>query len=121
MLPVMKPMVCIGPPNPSTKPPPHGTRHCQKQSPVVRGVLKLKVTTSRGPDVHGEVPQRFAVSDGEAIGIFRLMLGIENVCATLQPDHELISLTGLPLTSSPPPVVPVTWPKTGFRSGVQPS
>ena len=30
MLPVMKPIVCMGPPNPVTKPPPHGTRHCQK-------------------------------------------------------------------------------------------
>ncbi len=30
MLPVMYPMVCMGPPNPSRKPPPHGTRHCQK-------------------------------------------------------------------------------------------
>ena len=30
MLPVMKPNVCMGPPNPSMKPPPHGTRHCQK-------------------------------------------------------------------------------------------
>ena len=30
MLPVMYPIVCMGPPNPSTKPPPQGTRHCQK-------------------------------------------------------------------------------------------
>ncbi len=49
MLPVMKPMVCIGPPNPSMNPPPHGTRHCQKYWPVVFGDMKLKVTVSCGP------------------------------------------------------------------------
>src|SRR5215469_135140 len=121
MFPVMKPMVCIGPPNPSMNPPPHGTRHCQKYTPLVRGDMKLKVTVSCGPEVHGEVPHRLAVSDGVAIGTFRLMPGMENVCPTLQPDQELISLTGLPLTYSTPPIVPVTPPKYWFRSGVQPS
>ena len=80
MLPVMNPMVCMGPPNPSMKPPPHGTRHCQKYVPVALGVKKLNVIVSCGPEVHGEVPHRVAVSDGDAIGTFRLMPGIENVC-----------------------------------------
>src|SRR5277367_2240808 len=111
MLPVMKPMVCMGPPNPSMKPPPHGTRHCQKYSPPVLGVRKLKVIVLRGPEVQGDVPHRVAASPGEAIGTFRLIAGIENVCPTLQPDQELIALTGLPSTSATPPIVPETPPQ----------
>ena len=49
------------------------------------------------------------------------MPGIENVWPTLQPDQELICETGLPSTSAVPPIVPVTLPQNGFRSGVQPS
>ncbi len=67
------------------------------------------------------MPQRFAVSPGDAIGTFRLMPGIENVCPTLQPDQELITVNGLPLTYSTWPIVPVTLPKYGLRNGVQPS
>src|ERR1700744_6369510 len=83
--------------------------------------MKLKVIVLCGPDVHGDVPHRLAVSDGVAIGAFRLMLGIENVCPTLQPDQELICLTGTPSTSSVPPIVPVTRAKYWLRRGVQPS
>src|ERR1700685_1284382 len=71
MLPVMYPIVCMGPPNPSRKPPPHGTRHCQKYVPAVRGVMKLKVIVMCGPAVHGELAHRFAVRLGEAIGTLR--------------------------------------------------
>jgi hypothetical protein len=60
--------------------------------------MKLKATTLCGPDVHGDVPHRAAVSDGDFIGTFRPRAGIENVCPTLQPDHELISETGFPFT-----------------------
>src|SRR5580658_3052658 len=98
MLPVMKPIVCMGPPNPSTKPPPHGTRHCQKYSPGIFGVLKLNVIVWCGPEVHGEVPHRFAVSPGEPIGTFSPMPGIENVCPTLQPDQELSDVIILPFS-----------------------
>src|SRR5215472_9011421 len=118
MLPVMKPKVCIGPPKPSMKPPPHGTRHCQKYVPGLLGVMKLKVMVRCGPAVHGDVPHKFAVSDGVAIGTLRLMLGIENVCPTLQPDQELTTLVGLPSTYATPPIVPVTPLKKGLRSGV---
>ena len=84
--------------------------------------MKLNVIVSCGPDVHGDVPHRLAVSPGEAIGTFRLMPGIENVWPTLQPDQELSTLTGLPFTyAHVPPIVPVTLPQYGFRSGVQPS
>ena len=55
------------------------------------------------------------------IGTLSPMPGIENVCPTLQPDHVLMAETGLPLTSSVLPIVPVTRPQYGFRSGVQPS
>ncbi len=71
--------------------------------------------------MHGELLHRVAVSDGVSIGTFRLMPGIENVCPTLQPDHELSNETGWPSTRAMPPTVPVTWPQNGLRSGVQPS
>ena len=64
MLPVMNPIVCMGPPKPSMKPPPQGILHCQKYSPVARGVLKLNVTVVCGPEVHGDVPHKVAVSGG---------------------------------------------------------
>ena len=108
MVPVMNPIVCMGPPNPSRKPPPQGTLHCQKKLPAVRGVRKLKFTTLCGPDVHGDMPHRAAVSDGDFIGTFKLRAGIENVCPTLQPDHELISEIGLPVHVMTLPMVPVT-------------
>ena len=85
MVPVMNPMVCIGPPNPSRKPPPHGSRHCQMYVPGWRGVRKLNVSVTCGPEVHGEVAHRSAVSGGEAIGTLTFSAGIENVCATLHP------------------------------------
>src|ERR1039457_7595725 len=68
MLPVMNPIVCMGPPNPSRKPPPHGTLPCQKNSPTARGVVKMNLITVCGPEVHGESLHRLAVSGGEAIG-----------------------------------------------------
>ena len=103
------------------KPPPQGILHCQKYAPVTRGDLNANVIVVCGPDVHGETEQRLALSGGDAIGTFTLMLGIENVCATLQPDQALIMLAGLPLTSATPPMVPVTLLQKLFRSGVQPS
>src|SRR5271166_2132030 len=108
MLPVMKPRVCMGPPKPSMKPPPQGIRHCQKYSPAILGVTKLNVIVVCGPEVHGDVPHRFAVSGGEPIGTLRLMLGMENVCATLQPDQEFSTVNGLPSSYATLPVVPVT-------------
>jgi hypothetical protein len=73
--------------------------------------MKLKVTTVCGPEVQGDVPHRLAVSDGVAIGTFRLSAGIENVCPTLQPDQELSRDVGLPFTSMTLPMVPVTLPQ----------
>ncbi len=83
--------------------------------------MKLKLTTVCGPDVQGEVPHSSAVSDGVAIGTFSPMPGIENVCPTLQPDHELMTETVLPFTLIWLPIVPVTLLHKGLRSGVQPS
>ena len=84
--------------------------------------MKLKVIVLCGPEVHGEERAQVRVQiDGDAIGAFRSMPGMENVCPTLQPDHELICETGLPSTSSVLPIVPVTRPKYWLRSGVQPS
>src|SRR5215469_15125087 len=83
--------------------------------------MKLNVMTCFGPEVQGDVPHRFAVSDGVPIGTFRSMPGIENVCPTLQPDHELSCVMGLPFSYATLPIVPVTLPKNGLRSGVQPS
>src|SRR5215831_19883523 len=126
----MYPIVCMGPPNPATKPPPHGTRHCQKYWPVDFGVMKLNCITRYGtwagvPGRHGDVGHSPGLSDwispGVAIGTFTLMAGIENVCPTLQPDHELMSWYGLPSTYSTLPIVPVTWPQKLLRNGVQPS
>ena len=57
MLPIMKPSVCIGPPLPSRNPPPQGTKHCQRNVPVVFGVMKLNLITACGPEVQGDVPQ----------------------------------------------------------------
>ena len=62
-----------------------------------------------------------AVSPGEAIGTFRLIAGIENVCPTLQPDQELIVVTACRPRAATPPMVPVTPPQKLLRSGVQPS
>src|SRR5271165_3407472 len=107
---------------PSMKPPPHGTRHCQKYAPVTLGVTKLKVIVWCGLlGVHGDVPHKLAVSDGEPIGTLRPMLGIENVCPTLQPDQELSTVNGLPSSNATPPVVPVTPLQRLLRSGVHPS
>src|SRR5258707_11387507 len=111
----------MGPPNPSMKPPPQGTLHCQMYVPGVLGDLKLKVIVSFGPEVQGEVPHGVAVSPGDAIGTFRLRPGIEKVCPTLQPDQELITLTGLPLTLSVPPMVPPTPAQKLVRSRLQPA
>ena len=85
--------------------------------------------------VHGDVAAqvvRESARVGEAIGTFRLMAGIANVCPTLQSAHELMSDTvcGDPRavlfllncwTVTVPPMVPRTAPKNLFRSGVQPS
>ena len=87
---------------------------------MARGVRKLNVITRYGtclgsPGRHGAVGHRpgltLWISPGEAIGTFRLMDGIENVCPTLQPDHELMKLYCLPLTSTTLPMVPVTLPQ----------
>src|SRR5450755_1429267 len=86
--------------------------------------MKLKVTTEWGPDVHGDAAHKalFSLSVvGDAIATFRPMPGIEKVCPTLQPDHELSTETRCPFTFSTLPTVPVTLPQYGLRSGVQPS
>src|SRR5579875_165277 len=117
-------MVCIGPPKPSRNPRPHGMRHCQKYDPGVAGALKLNVTVVCGPEVHGDVPHRLLLAAsvvGEAIGTFRPMPGMENVCATEHSPQELSTCVGLPFTYSTLPTVPLIFPQNGFRSGVQPS
>src|SRR5579875_1073854 len=82
----------MGPLLPSRNPPPHGTRHCHRQTPPCPGVRKLNFSTTCGEEgVHGEVPQRLALGPGEASGTNRCRLGIENVCATEQVAHELMT------------------------------
>src|SRR5262249_18715515 len=94
------------------------------------GDMKLNCITRYGtwlglPGEHGDVGHSPGLSawssPGVAIGTLTLMDGIENVCPTLQPDHELMKLYGLPLTSTTLPRTPVTLPQYGLRSGVQPS
>src|ERR1700677_2768280 len=99
-------------------------KHCQRKVPPFAGVMKLNVITWCGPLVHGEVPHRLLFSFsvvGEAMGTLRPRPGMANVCWTLHPEYELSSDTGLPFTYSTSPIVPVTWPQIGLRSGVQPS
>src|SRR5215472_16849863 len=135
----------MGPPLPSTKPPPHGTKHCQRKMPPVFGVRKLNVTTECGEfpssavaPTHGPAAHRALFSatvGGEATGTFTPRPGIANVCCTEQSAHESnveTEVTGpyvFPLyieTFSAffwPVLVntPATWPQSGLRSGVQPS
>src|SRR5215470_4257503 len=125
----------MGPPLPSMKPPPQGTKHCQRNEPPYAGVLKLNFSKAYGPDVHGDCPHsEFADSTGpgEATGTNRCRLGIANVCPTLQPDQPLIndSVLVTPLgwfvslnycTVTVPPSVPCTWLQKLLRRGVQPS
>src|SRR5690348_391087 len=127
-------MVCIGPPLPSMKPPPHGTRHCQRKMPLCRGALKLNDSTAWGPEVHGDTPHRLLAESrafGEATGTNTCSAGIANVWPTVQPAQPLITetrrvgvatpllLTMLRLTV--PPIVPWTRLQKLFRGGVQPS
>src|SRR5215831_8720135 len=128
-------MVCIGPPLPSMKPPPHGTKHCQRKvTPAVSGTLKLNVITEWGPDVHGETLHRLlaeSLAFGEAIGTYRPRDGIAKVCATVQPAQPLITETRFVGVATPlllmtlkvavPPIVPWIWLQKLFRGGVQPS
>src|SRR6266702_2045179 len=114
----------MGPPNPYSYPRPHGIRHCQMKTPGLDGVLKLKVTTVWGPEVHGEVGHKLLFAwrlVGEAIGTLSPSPGIEKVCCTAHCAHEFSVETGFPLTYSTPPIVPWTWPQNWLRSGVQPS
>src|SRR5438132_12779572 len=100
--------------------------------------MKLNLSTAYAPPevgVHGDEPQRlFAESCalGEATGTYRFRPGIANVCATLQSAHELIEDTVCVgpramffllncCTVTVLPIVPWTWLKKLFRSGVQPS
>src|SRR5215468_3151145 len=117
----------MGPLLPSRKPPPHGTRHCQRNTPAWSGVMKLKVSLAYGlPCVtHGEELHRlFAERSafGEATGTNTPSSGIANVCPTLQSDHPLMSGVVLLVTYSlpcwsncekvaVPPIVPCTWLK----------
>src|SRR5436305_15261283 len=115
------------------KPPPQGTKHCQRQIPVWEGLVKLNFSNEYGPveGVHGDEPHRLAEAFGEPTGTNRPRLGIANVCPTEQCDHELMTDTvragpsGLPLlnccTLTVPPIVPCTRLQKLFRSGVQPS
>src|SRR5690348_2278164 len=127
-------MVCIGPPLPSIKPPPHGTRHCQRKMPPCRGVTKLNDSTACGPEVQGDTPHRLLAESrafGEATGTNRCSAGIAKVWATVQPAQELITETFRGGVATPlllmmlrftvPPIVPWTWLQKLFRSGVQPS
>ena len=135
MLPIMKPSVCIGPPLPYRKPPPHGTKHCQRNVPVVFGVMKLNFTMECGPEVHGDAPHALLLKSavtGEAIGTNTCRLGIANVCPTVQLLQELTTEytrggpSGCPTvlnccTVIELPTVPWTWLQKLLRSGVQPS
>src|SRR6266487_340730 len=86
----------MGPPLPSRNPPPHGTRHCQRNTPAWSGVMKLKVSLAYGLPLvtHGDSPHRLFADScafGEATGTYRPRPGIANVCPTLQSDHESTS------------------------------
>src|SRR6185437_10561916 len=115
-------MVCIGPPLPSMKPPPHGTKHYQRKMPPFRGALKLNVSTAWGPDVQGETLHRLLAESsafGEATGTNRCSAGIAKVWPTVQPAQELITETFRGGVATPllftmlrftvPPIVPWTW------------
>src|SRR5437764_13544252 len=115
------------------KPPPQGTKHCQRHTPAGRGLMKLNFSSEYGPEegVHGDELHSWAEALGEATGTNRPRLGIANVCPTEQCAHELMTDTvragpsGLPLlnccTLTVPPSVPWTRLQKLFRSGVQPS
>src|SRR5689334_15887181 len=127
----------MGPLLPSMNPPPQGTRHCQRKTPAWAGLMKLNVSLAYGLPlvVHGDSLHRlFAESSafGEATGTYRPMPGIANVCPKLQSDQALMTWVGLSVTYSVPcwsywdkvtelTIVPCTWLKKLFRSGVQPS
>src|SRR5436190_11571949 len=114
-------------------PPPHGTKHCHRQVPACRGLMKLNFSSVYGPEdgVQGDEPHSSAEAFGEPTGTNRPRLGIANVCPTAQCDHELMTDTlragphGLPFLNSctftVPPIVPWTWLPQLLRSGVQPS
>src|SRR5438132_1440166 len=85
----------MGPLLPSRKPPPQGTRHCQRNTPPWSGVMKLKVSLAYGLPLgtHGEELHRLFAESwafGEATGTNTPRPGIANVCPTLQSDHELM-------------------------------
>ena len=93
MLPIMKPMVCIGPPLPSRKPPPHGIRHCQRYVPALFRRHEAELLHECGPEVQGEVPHAELLNSavlGEATGTNTCRPGIANVCPTLHVFQESI-------------------------------
>ena len=86
----------MGPLLPSRKPPPQGTRHCQRKTPAWPGVMKLKVSLAYGLPfmTHGDSLHRLFADNsafGEATGTYTPRPGIANVCPTLQSDHESMS------------------------------
>src|SRR5437763_17167745 len=127
-------MVCIGPPKPSRKPLPHGTRHCQRKVPLWLGALKLSDSTAWGPDVQGDSLHRLLAESsalGEATGTNTCSDRIANVWPTVQPAQPLMTETRFVGVATPlaltrlrftvPPVVPWTMLQKLFRGGVQPS
>ena len=74
--------------------------------------MKLKDSTTCGPEVQGDVAHSVVVSDGEAIGTNTLRPGSRTCAPTVQPDQELITETGLPVDLVELcPTVPVTLPQ----------
>src|SRR4029077_12235939 len=107
---------------PSMKPPPHGTKHCQRKMPPWLGTLKLNISTAWGPDVQGETPHRLLAESsafGEATGMNRCRAGMAKVWPTVQPAQPLITETSRGGVATPllftmlrltvPVVVPWTW------------
>src|SRR5262249_10046016 len=110
----------MGAPVPNSTPPPHGTKHCQRNSPPWGGVMKLNLSSEYGPDTQGAVPHGPADASGESTGTKSCRLGIANVCPPVQCDQPFsvgvmapgpLGLLGAVncRMAMTPPIVPWTW------------
>src|SRR6516165_8158052 len=106
----------MGPPKPWTNPAAHGTKHCQRYTPLpgVRNVNELVVwslLSEQGALLHGFL----ALSEMPWSGTDRPNCGTANTC---EAEFGSIATVDLPLSVYPPPTVPCAWPKNAFRRPV---
>src|SRR5438105_15817799 len=104
----------MGPPNPAMNPAAHGTKHCQRYSPLP-GVRNVNVVVVWSYDrLQGALPHGFFASSATPlIGTARPICGIANTC---QASAGLIPSVCLPSSVMAPPTVPVACPNHGLRS-----